>query len=229
MLFWNTWPMRPAARNSSRTPPNPAAWNRGAYLMEGARPLRRMPHAAQLHAGRLKGAKAFAGAEEEGWLAYNLQRQGLPAWLDWSDAQLAQYLSTGQARMAAARPPARWRRRSRYSLRYPERRTIFRPSSSICALVPAQVEWAAGGHRPTALRLATPTRWAKASLFNQACAGCHLPDGAGRQSPWAALAGAQSTGDPAGTNLIQVLAHGTQIETAQGTDVHAQLHRRLHR
>jgi hypothetical protein len=43
-----------------------------------------------------------------------------------------------------------------------------------------------------------------------------LPDGAGRQSPWAALQGSHSVGDPAGTNLVQVLTHGTQIETSQG-------------
>ena len=56
-----------------------------------------------------------------------------------------------------------------------------------------------------------------AHLYNQACAGCHLSDGSGRQSPWAALGGSHTASDPAGTNLIQVLAHGTQVETAQGT------------
>jgi mono/diheme cytochrome c family protein len=53
-------------------------------------------------------------------------------------------------------------------------------------------------------------------LFEQACAGCHLPDGSGRQSPWAALRGSHSAGDPAATNLVQVLTGGTQIETSQG-------------
>jgi mono/diheme cytochrome c family protein len=55
-----------------------------------------------------------------------------------------------------------------------------------------------------------------ARLFVQACAGCHLPDGDGRQSPWAALRGSHTTGDPAGTNLVQVLTNGTRIQTNQG-------------
>jgi mono/diheme cytochrome c family protein len=53
-------------------------------------------------------------------------------------------------------------------------------------------------------------------VFLEACAGCHLPDGQGRQSPWAALAGSHTSSDPNGTNLVQILAHGSQIETADG-------------
>ena len=55
-----------------------------------------------------------------------------------------------------------------------------------------------------------------ARVFAQACAGCHLPDGAGRQSSWAALGGDHTTGDPSGANMIQVLLHGSQIDTKQG-------------
>ena len=53
-------------------------------------------------------------------------------------------------------------------------------------------------------------------LFAQACAGCHLPDGTGRQSPWAALAGSHATTDPEGTNLIQALTQGSEIRTKEG-------------
>jgi mono/diheme cytochrome c family protein len=55
-----------------------------------------------------------------------------------------------------------------------------------------------------------------ARVFAEACAGCHLPSGGGRQSAWAALAGSQTASDPAGTNLVQVLVGGTQIQTGQG-------------
>jgi mono/diheme cytochrome c family protein len=53
--------------------------------------------------------------------------------------------------------------------------------------------------------------------FEQACSGCHLPDGNGRQSPWASLSGSHSTGDPASTNLLQVLTRGSSIETKEGS------------
>ena len=56
-----------------------------------------------------------------------------------------------------------------------------------------------------------------ARLFADACEGCHLPQGTGRQSPWAALAGAQSAGDPNPTNVIAVLTQGSHIDTTFGT------------
>jgi mono/diheme cytochrome c family protein len=43
-----------------------------------------------------------------------------------------------------------------------------------------------------------------------------LPNGQGRQSQWAALAGDQSAGDPAGVNTLQILAHGSELETSTG-------------
>ena len=54
-------------------------------------------------------------------------------------------------------------------------------------------------------------------LFVQACTGCHLLDGEGRQSPWAALRGDRSTRESSGTNVVQVLIQGSQIETRQGS------------
>jgi mono/diheme cytochrome c family protein len=55
-----------------------------------------------------------------------------------------------------------------------------------------------------------------AHVFALACAGCHLPSGDGRQSPWAALAGDHSTADPKAVNVLQVLAHGSELQTPQG-------------
>jgi mono/diheme cytochrome c family protein len=52
-----------------------------------------------------------------------------------------------------------------------------------------------------------------AHVFIDACAGCHLPSGQGRQSAWAALAGDHSAGDPDGTNMLQILAHGSELHT----------------
>jgi mono/diheme cytochrome c family protein len=53
-----------------------------------------------------------------------------------------------------------------------------------------------------------------AHIFATACQGCHLPDGAGRQSNWAALAGSHSTVNA--TNMLQILAHGSNLETPHG-------------
>src|ERR1700690_1118375 len=53
-------------------------------------------------------------------------------------------------------------------------------------------------------------------LFAQACTGCHLLNGEGRQSPWASLRGDHSIRDSSGANVVQVLSHGSQIDAGQG-------------
>ena len=55
-----------------------------------------------------------------------------------------------------------------------------------------------------------------ARIFVQACIGCHTLGGAGRQNPIAALTGAHSVRDPAGSNLTQVMLNGSHIVTADG-------------
>ena len=187
-----------------------AAWNRGAYLVEA------LGHCGECHTPRnfmqgLKDAKAFAGANQQGWIAYNLSSDKTAGLGGWTDDQLASYLSTGQApgRGPASGPMAE---AISYSLRY------LTPDDvrAIVAYLrdrPAQPDGPPAVQDPAAVAQADPIG---AHLYNQACAGCHLPDGKGRQSPWAALGGSHSAGDVNGANLVQILAHGSQLETAQG-------------
>ena len=188
----------------------PADWNRGAYLVEA------LGHCGECHTPRnfmqgLKDSKAFAGAEIQGWHAYNLTSDKNAGLGNWSDAELAQYLSSGHADShgPASGPMAE---AIENSLRYLTPDDIHAMVVYLKGL-PAQPD----GPPAAAAKAAPPSpNVAGAHLFVQACAGCHLPDGSGRQSPWAALAGAHSTGDVGGTNLVQVLAHGSQMQTAQG-------------
>ena len=188
-----------------------AAWNRGAYLVEA------LGHCGECHTPRnfmqgLKSDKSYAGAMQDGWLAYNISTDESAGIGGWTDAQLAEYLSTGQT---AGRGPASGPMAEviEYSLRYLSK-------DDIAAMVAYLRDRPARPDGPAAV----PATYAAVSvpdpmgahLYNQACAGCHLPDGKGRQSPWAALGGAHSAGDVTGTNLVQVLAHGSQVETDQG-------------
>jgi mono/diheme cytochrome c family protein len=188
----------------------PADWNRGAYLVEA------LGHCGECHTPRnfmqgLKDSKAFAGAEIQGWHAYNLTSDKTAGLGNWSDAELAQYLSSGHAdgHGPASGPMAE---AIEDSLRYLTPDDIHAMVVYLKS-IPAQPD----GPPAVAAKAAPPSpNVAGAHLFVQACAGCHLPDGSGRQSPWAALAGAHSTGDVGGTNLVQVLAHGSQMQTAHG-------------
>ena len=208
MMGWNLFnnPGRELKPDGSK----PADWNRGAYLVEA------LGHCGECHTPRnfmqgLKDAKAFAGADVQGWHAYNLTSDRTAGLGDWSDAQLAQYLATGHAdgRGPASGPMAE---AIENSLRFLSPADIHAMVVYLKSL-PAQPDGPPAAPAKVAAAQSNPLG---AHLFVQACAGCHLPDGAGRQSAWAALGGAHSTGDVAGTNLVQILAHGSQMQTAEG-------------
>jgi mono/diheme cytochrome c family protein len=208
MVFWN-WlnnPGRRFAPDSSKS----TEYNRGAYLVDA------LGHCGECHTPRnfmmgLKNSKAFAGTEQVGWLAYNLTSDRGSGVGGWTDAALEQYLATGHAdgHGPASGPMAEV---VEYSTRYLKPEDIHAMVTYLRG-VPAQPDG------PPAVQAGSPLAPADAlgpRLFVQACAGCHLPDGDGRQSPWAALRGSHTAGDPAGTNLLQVLTQGSQIETSQG-------------
>jgi mono/diheme cytochrome c family protein len=207
MVFWNL-----VNNPDARFQPDPSQstqWNRGAYLVQA------LGHCGECHTPRnfmqaLSG-RTLAGTVQVGWLAYNLTSDPDHGLGGWSDAALSHYLATGEAQGhgPASGPMAE---AVGYSLRYMTPTDIGAMVSYLRSVparqdgpeaVPAKIEPLAttdlGGH-----------------IFIQACAGCHLPNGTGRQSPWAALRGAQSTGDVTGLNIVQVLANGTEIQTANG-------------
>jgi mono/diheme cytochrome c family protein len=200
-------PKHPFQPDSSKDP----TWNRGAYLVEA------LGHCGECHTPRnllqgLDNGKKFAGGEEVGWFAYNLTNDPDHGLGGWRDAQLAQYLSTGHAdgRGPASGPMAE---AVGYSLR-------FLTGNDINAMVAYLRTIPAQQDGPLAVGRGASTAAEKnplgAHIFVEACAGCHLPDGRGRQSPWAALKGSHTTADPSANNLLRVLAEGTQIRTAQG-------------
>jgi mono/diheme cytochrome c family protein len=223
LVFWNM--LEVSDRPLTADPAKSAAWNRGAYLVEA------MGHCGECHTPRnaiygLKGDKALAGAKQDGWLAYNLTSDKTAGLGGWSDAQLAEYLLKGEApgHGPASGPMAE---AVEYSLRYmtPEdiaaivaylRDVPAQPDGP--AAVQARAATVSGGAAvtPAALTGADAETGLGRHIYMEACAGCHLPNGAGRQSPWAALAGSHTAGDPDGTNLVEILAHGSQIETEDG-------------
>ena len=54
-------------------------------------------------------------------------------------------------------------------------------------------------------------------IFEGACTSCHQWNGAGQQTPFAALAGDQTVNDPTGTNLVQVLLAGADLRAVHPT------------
>jgi mono/diheme cytochrome c family protein len=207
MVFWNLV-NNPDARFSP-DPAQSAAWNRGAYLVAA------LGHCGECHTPRnfmqALSSRTFAGTVQAGWLAYNLTSDKTHGLGGWSDAALTSYLSTGQA---AGHGPASGPMGEAvgYSLRYMTPTDI---SAMVTYLrsVPAQPD---GPDAMPSTIEPIDTSVLGERIFVQACAGCHLPNGHGRQSPWAALGGSHSTGDATGNNIVEVLANGTQIQTDRG-------------
>jgi mono/diheme cytochrome c family protein len=209
MMFWNLL-------NNSDTRWQPdalksAEYNRGAYLVEA------LGHCGECHTPRnfmmaLKTGSPLAGAQQAGWLAYNLTVDPVHGIGNWSDADLQAYLSTGQAKGhgPASGPMAEVVEDSLQYLSPADIHAIIVYLRAVPASARGPEAVAADGDPPSGNPLGE-------QIFQDACAGCHLTNGEGRQSQWAALRGATSIGDPNGTNIIQVLTQGTNIQTSQGT------------
>ena len=205
LVFWNL--LNNSDRRFSPDQARSAAYNRGDYLVNA------LGHCGECHTPRNLtmglSSKALAGAIQADWQAYNLTSDRQSGIGGWSDDQIAEYLSTGQApgHGPASGPMAEAVEHSLSKLQPDDIKAIV----TYLRGVPSQSEAA-----PDVKEVAAKPDALGERLFSQACAGCHLPDGAGRQSPWAALAGSHTAADPAGTNLVQVLVKGSEIQTSQG-------------
>jgi mono/diheme cytochrome c family protein len=187
------------------------AWNRGAYLATA------LGHCGECHTPRnaafaMKHGDALAGAQLQGWKAYNItsdKDHGIGAW---SDQELADYLAKGHAagRGTASGPMGEV---VENSLQY------LTPSdlSALVAYLRDVPPQQGGVATPPAAATGTAAANANATaglgekLFVGACAGCHLDNGQGRQSDYASLAGVRSVRDPHATNLTQVVLGGSRL------------------
>jgi mono/diheme cytochrome c family protein len=208
MVFWN-WLNSPG-HTFAQEASHDAAWNRGAYLAEA------LGHCQQCHTPRniiqgLKSSKAYAGAVQQGWLAYNVtsDTSGIGAW---QAHDIAAYLSTGRAdgHGVAAGPMAE---AVSYSLRY-----LTPADADALATYVKSLPARPAAEVPSASPSGTAARGDALgqAIFAGACASCHRADGAGVESAYAALLGDQSVGDPQGRNLLQMLLHGGAITTRNG-------------
>ncbi len=217
LLFMPSGPLRP-------DPARPADWNRGAYLVEA------LGHCAECHTPRnrlfaLDSNRAFTGAVTAGWKAYNLTSDPVAGIGAWSPEQIADYLSNGhaQGRGSAAGSMAE---AVEYSLRFLSHEDIGAMVSFLRAIPPQRQPGDVAVDKHPAATLASsafappPDEVGAESLgiavFQGACASCHAWNGEGLQHPHAALLGSQTVSDVHGTNLIQVILHGSRMRTNGG-------------
>jgi mono/diheme cytochrome c family protein len=195
------------------------AWNRGAYLAEA------MAHCGECHTPRnlafaLNNRKKFAGAIQAGWAAYNITADAASGVGEWSDEDLAHYLSYGHAnRGTAAGPMGEAVDASLSHLK----------SSDITALVTylRTVPAVASNDLPEPKQTPAPTLQAGdaasrephgKAVYEGACAGCHGWTGVSPVIPFATLTGTRAVNDPTANNVAQVIIAGGQRHYAVASD-----------
>ena len=222
MAFWNL-----VFLDQHRFRPTLAASieeNRGAYLATA------LGHCGECHTPRnlafaMEQNRQFAGTTVNGWRAYNITSDKTYGVGGWSDRQLADYLQTGHAdgRGSAAGPMGE---AVANSLQYLTPQDTAALVSYLRKVPPQTGE--PGEIAATTRGMSESTAWAPSQaenhgnvlglrIFEGACASCHQWNGAGQQTPYAALAGDRAVNDPAGTNLVQVLLSGANLRAVHAT------------
>jgi mono/diheme cytochrome c family protein len=225
LAFWNMLfaPSKPYAADPTQT----AAWNRGAYLVQG------LAHCGTCHTprGLFMQEKALdathkhfmAGASLAGWEAYNITADPAAGIGAWTPAQLYVYLRTGNVpNLAQAGGPMAEAVQHSFSklsdsdigamVTYIQSVPAVRDGSHISRAAwgaPSQAELQSRGQTPIAA--SDP-----ATLYLGACASCHQANGLGSTDHYyPSLVHNSTVGAKNPNNLIQVILHGVQRKTAE--------------
>jgi mono/diheme cytochrome c family protein len=221
MAFWNL-----VFLDQHRFRPDPRSddsANRGQYLATA------LGHCGECHTPRNIGfamalSKQFSGAMLQGWHAYNITSDKAYGIGDWSDKQIADYLSSGHSmgRGSAAGPMAE---AVANSLQYLTGHDV---ASLVAYLRHIEPKTGKAGTEvnPAPAKMIGSSSWEPNApdlgnidgqrIFEGVCAGCHQWNGGGRQSDYASLAGSQAVNDPEGVNLVRVMLTGADLKTAEG-------------
>lgn len=178
MMVWRELYFSPGTYKPD--PAKSAAWNRGAYLVEG------LGHCSACHSprnalGGIEKDKAYTGATVDGWFALNLSSELHTGLGSWTAEQIATYLKTGAApgKSASLGPMALVVKNS----------TSQMSDADLAAMatylkdIPANSTLRSGKPAPDA------TRTAGAALYLDHCAACHQAGGRGMPGVFPPLAG----------------------------------------
>ena len=217
MAFWNA-----AFFKSRRFAPDPAQspqWNSGAYLATA------LGHCAECHTPRnfgfgLEHGRELAGEELQGWRAYNITSDAQHGIGSWSDQDILTYIGTGHAPAHASAGGPMLEAVS-HSLQF------LSPADAAALVVYLRTVPAHEGKHPISVDAQPPALAASnatlpgeeelrsesqgLALFEGACASCHQWNGAGRQTPYAALQGTRTVNDPTAQNVTAAILQGAKM------------------
>jgi mono/diheme cytochrome c family protein len=191
-LYFSEGTFAPSAKKS-------AAWNRGAYLVEG------LGHCSACHSprnllGAIEKGREFEGAVVDGWFALDLSEDITTGLGSWSVDDIATYLKTGaySGKTTAIGPMAEV---VQNSLQYLTDSDLHAMGEYLKA-IPAESPLRTGRRRPDA------TRVRGASLYIDHCAGCHQSMGRGIAGVFPPLAGNGVVLAPDPVDIVKIILLG---------------------
>ena len=201
MAVWRELYFSPGSHKPD--PAKSAAWNRGAYLVEG------LGHCSACHSprnalGGIEKDKAYTGATIDGWFALNLTSELHTGLGSWTVEQIATYLKTGAVagKTTALGPMALVVKNSTSQMSEADLSAM----ATYLKDIPANSTLRQGKPAPDA------TRAAGAALYLDHCAGCHQAGGRGMPGVFPPLAGngVVLASDPA--DILKVVLHGVPAQ-----------------
>jgi mono/diheme cytochrome c family protein len=208
MIFWSL-----VFNRDTRFEPDASQslkWNRGAYLAEA------LAHCGECHTPRnigfaLNNRQKFAGAPVDGWRAFNISSDKATGLGDWSDEDIARYLSAGHAS-------------GHGTASGPMGEVVDHSFTKMAqADIEAMVTFLRSVPPTTSPDFSLKTQPAPAShkdgvtasllgkkVFEEACVSCHGWSGESLVSPFATLTGSAAVNDQSATNVAQIVFNGTR-------------------
>ena len=177
-----------------------AAWNRGAFLVEGP------GHCGACHTpktllGGDEKSQALQGYQIQGWFAPDITNDARRGLGDWSLDDIVAYLRSGHNRIAAATGPMA------EEVALSSSRMTEADLAGIATYLkdqPARTE------AVTPLSSTDPVMVAGGAIYRDVCSGCHAIDGKGVPELFPALASSSSVRSDDPASLIRVILRGAR-------------------
>ena len=206
MAFWNGLNF-----TSGRYQPDPqksAAWNRGAYIVEGPAHCGTC-HTPKTFLGGDKNSAALTGATLQGWFAPDITGDARKGIGGWSRDDLVQYLKTGANKWTLASGPMG------EAVSHSTSRMRDEDILAIATYLKDNGE-ASASARPEPVAANNTAMRTGAAIYQDSCAACHRDSGQGEVNLFPRLAGSASVQSDDPTTLARVVLQGTRAVSTSG-------------
>jgi mono/diheme cytochrome c family protein len=197
-LYFDATPFKP-------DPAKSPAWNRGAYLVQGAGHCGAC-HTPKGHLGGDRDEQRLQGYSLQGWFAPNITNDKSRGLGEWSNADVEEYLKKGHNRFAGASGPM-----AEEVMHSSSKMT----NADLFAVASYLKDKPGQATADTPLSAGEPLMRAGAAIYQDLCAACHRRDGTGVAYLIPDLAHSSAVASREPTSLLRVVIRGAQTVATQ--------------